>query len=128
MSTFAVFQGNCPKNVAKDAKYSVKSGEDGPVVKIIYQTTEGEKWHASTEDHPALVNMVNEVKISLGQPPNGSFYINEYKQVIVPVVNKESYYLAGAYEKPLKFEFEGKIISGEPVDLDGNPINSGDDW
>ena len=27
-----------------------------------------------------------------------------------------------------KFEFEGKIISGEPVDLDGNSISPGDDW
>ena len=128
MSQFPVFQGNCPGNVAKDAKYSVKSGENGPVVKIIYQTIEGEKWHASTEDHPELVNMVNDVKTSLGQQPNGSFYINEYKQVIVPVVGNENYYLAGTYGKPLKFEFEGKIISGEPVDLDGNSINPGDDW
>ena len=128
MSQFPVFQGNCPGNVAKDAKYSVKSGEDGPVIKIIYQTMDGERWHASTEVHPELVNMVNEVKTSLGKPPNGSFYINEYKQVIVPVVGNENYYLAGTYGKPLKFEFEGKIISGEPVDLDGNPINPGDDW
>lgn len=128
MSEFSVFQGNCPKNVAKDAKYSVKSGDDGPVVKIVYQTREGEKWHASTENHPELINMVNDVKTSLGQPPNGSFYINEYKQVIVPVMNKENYYLAGVYEEPLNFEFEGKIISGAPVDLDGNPINSGDTW
>ena len=128
MSQFPVFQGNCPGNVAKDAKYSVKSGENGPVVKIIYQTIEGEKWHASTEDHPELVNMVNDVKTSLGQQPNGSFYINEYKQVIVPVVGNENYYLAGTYNMSLSFEFEGKIISGEPVDLDGNSINPGDDW
>jgi len=128
MSQYPVFQGNCPGNVAKDAKYSVKSGENGPVVKIIYQTIEGEKWHASTEDHPELVNMVNDVKTSLGQQPNGSFYINEYKQVIVPVVGNENYYLAGTYNMSLSFEFEGKIISGEPVDLDGNSINPGDDW
>ena len=128
MSQFPVFQGNCPGNVAKDAKYSVKSGENGPVVKIIYQTIEGEKWHASTEDHPELVNMVNDVKTSLGLQPNGSFYINEYKQVIVPVVGNENYYLAGTYNMSLSFEFEGKIISGEPVDLDGNSINPGDDW
>ena len=40
--------------------------------------------------------MVNAVKTARGQAPNGSFYINEYKQVIVPVVGSTDYYLAGA--------------------------------
>ena len=128
MSEYPVFQGNCPKNVAKDAKYSVRSGVNGPAIGIFYATTAGERWYVSSEDHPELVNMVNNVKMFLGKPPNGSFYINEYKQVIVPAVGTENYYLAGIYEKPLKFEFEGKIISGEPVDLDGNSISPGDDW
>jgi|TARA_B100000315_G_C14487395_1_gene545836 hypothetical protein len=128
MSPFSVFQGNCPRNVKKDAKYSVKSGVNDPIVGIIYETREDERWYVSTEDHPELVKMVNDVKTSLGQPPNGSFYINEYKQVIVPAVGTEKYYLAGTYERPLEFKFESKIISGEPVDLDGNPINPGDNW
>jgi hypothetical protein len=128
MSQFPVFQGNCPRNVRRDAKYSVKGGKNGPIIGIIYETREDERWYVSTEDHPELIKMVNNVKTFLGQPPNGSFYINEYKQVIVPAVGTENYHLAGTYEKPLKFEFEGKIISGEPVDLDGNPINPGDDW
>src|SRR5262249_17295287 len=54
--------------------------------------------------------------------------INEYKQVIVPVAGSGVYYLAGTYEKPLRFDFEGKTLSGEPVDLGGNPLNPGDEW
>ncbi len=45
------------------------------------------------------------------------FYINEYKHVIVPVGDEAQYYFAGTYDQPLHFEFEGKTISGEPVDF-----------
>ncbi len=131
--TFPRFAGNCPKNVSKDAKYSIRTGSaaqgyDGPIVAVIYESEDGERWHAATDNHPDLVNMVNEVKTSVGNPPNGAFYINEYKQVIVPVVGSSDYFLAGAYELPLRFEFEGKVISGEAVDLEGNPISPGDTW
>ncbi len=122
------FRGNCPKNVSKDAKYTVHSGEKSPVVGIIYETKDGEKWHASTEDHPELVRLVGVVKEACGQPPLGSFYINEYKQVVVPVVGTNKYYLAGTYDKPLRFEFEKKVISGEPIDWSGKPLDPGNEW
>jgi len=82
----------------------------------------------TTENHPELVAMVNAVKKSQGTAPNGSFYINEYSQVIVPVVGSAAYYFAGIYKKRLRFKFEGKTLSGEPVDWHGNPIMPGDDW
>ena len=130
---FPRFEGNCPRNVSKDAKYSIRTGSaaqghSGPVVALIYESEDDERWHAATDEHPELVNMVNGVKTSLGQPPNGAFYINEYKQVIVPVAGSSEYYLAGIYEQPLRFEFEGKVISGEAVDLEGNPISPGGAW
>jgi hypothetical protein len=53
---------------------------------------------------------------------------DEYKQVIVPIAVSDAYFLAGRYDQPLRFEFEGKILSGEPVDLEGNPLSSGDKW
>jgi hypothetical protein len=57
------------------------------------------------------------------------FYINEYRQVIVPVIGDEKdYYYAGEYEKALEFEFEGKILSGDAKDLEGNPLQPGDEW
>jgi hypothetical protein len=126
MKTFAVFPGNCPHNVSKDAKYSVR-GADG-LVGLTYRTADDERWHMTTKAHPALAEMVNEVKRTYGAGPNGPFYINEYKQVIVPVGDVAQYYLAGTYDSPLQFEFEGKTISGEPLDLDGNPLRPGDTW
>lgn len=128
MSTFPIFQGNCPRNVAKDAKYSVKSGKGTPVVTLTYNTNDDERWYVTTEEHPDLVNMVNRVKIDISDTPFGSFYINEYKQVIVPAVGSNDYYLAGTYETALRFEFEGKVISGDPNDLEGNPLSVGDTW
>jgi hypothetical protein len=128
MPEYPVFRGNCPRAVVKDAKYSVRSGQKGSVIGLTYSTDDDERWHITTEAHPELVAMVNAVKIAQGNAPNGSFYINEYKQVIVPVADSDVYYLAGEYDKPLRFEFEGKTLSGEPVDLEGNPLSPGDTW
>ena len=128
MPEFPVFRGNCPANVSKDAKYAVRSGKTGPVVALTYNTGDDERWYMTTEKHPELVSMVNAVKTAHGGAPNGSFYINEYKQVIVPVIGSSDYYLAPSYDKPLRFEFEGKTLSGEPVDWDGNPLSPGAEW
>jgi hypothetical protein len=125
---FPRFTGNCPHNVAKDAKYTVRSGQKGPVAALTYRSSDGERWYASNEEHPRLLAMVNEVKVSMGGAPNGAFYINEYKQVIVPVVGNTDYYLAGTYDGALRFNFEGNILSGEAVDLEGNLLSSGDTW
>jgi len=86
------------------------------------------RWHMTTRTQPDLVDMVNDVKRTYGRGPNGPFYVNEYKQVIVPVGGDADYYLAGTYDPPLQFEFNGKTISGEPVDLDGKPLRPGDTW
>jgi hypothetical protein len=126
MSTFRLFSGNCPHNVSKDAKYSVR-GNDGKIA-LEYCVDDVTRWHLSTKEHPALAEMVNDVKRTCGSGPNGPFYINEYKQVIVPVGADATYYLAGTYEQPVAFEFDGKTISGEPVGFDGNPLQPGQKW
>lgn len=131
MADFVEFEGNRPKNVSKDAKYAVRSGGqdyDDPVVQLHYVADNGEQWQPSTDEHPELVEMVNSVKREKTLTRNGSFYINEYSQVIVPTSNSGQYYLAGEYEKPLEFEFEGHKIDGRPTDLDGNPLQPGDEW
>jgi hypothetical protein len=127
-TTFPVFAGNCPKNVSRDAKYSVRTRKDKLVVGLLYESENGEQWHATTRDHDDLVEMVNAVKLTVGDRPNGPFYINEYGQVIVPAGPDARYYLAGEYEEPLRFEFEGNILSGEGVDLNGTPLEPGDIW
>src|ERR1035441_5972293 len=96
---------------SKDAKYGVR-GTDGRVA-LMYSTADGERWHMTTDAHPELADMVNDVKRTQGAGPRGPFYINEYKQVIVPVGDAAQYYFAGTYDLPLRFEFEGKTISGE---------------
>jgi len=90
--------------VAKDAKYSVRH-PDGRIC-LMYSTADGERWHMTTKAHPELADMVNDVKRTYGRGPNGPFYINEYKQVIVPVGDDAQYYLAGTYDQPLRFKFE----------------------
>ncbi len=122
------FQGNCPKNVSKDAKYTIRREENDYVVTILYETENGEIWYMSTENHRELVDLVGMVKKAFGQPPLGSFYINEYKQVIVPVIGSNEYYLAGTYNEPLEFEFEGNIISGKPLYVNGNALKPKDKW
>lgn len=132
MAEFPRFPGNCPRNVAKDAKYSIRTdtaaGQRGPVVTLVFRAAEDERWYATTDAHPTLVNMVNSVKMGLGLPPNGAFYINEYKQVIVPTAHSDAYYYAGQYDEPLRFEFEGHVLSGDAVDLAGNLLTPGDIW
>lgn len=121
---------NCPRNVAKDAKYTVKNSPKGPVIGVIYSADDGERWYAASDEHPELVAMVNGVKLSTSGVLNGSFYINEYHQVLVPVKEGETaaYFYAGKYTKPLEFKFEDNVISGDAVDLQGRPIRSGDVW
>jgi hypothetical protein len=121
-----IFKGNWPQNIARDAKYTVRT----PVVGVLYATKDDEKWYASSEEHEELVKMVNNIKLSITGFKNGSFYINEYHQVIVPVKEGSTsvYYYAGKYNKPLHFNFDGNIISGNAVDLRGNPLTRGDEW
>ena len=119
MTSFPVFPGNCPGNVKRDAKYVVRSGHSGPVVALTYDAGDDERWHVTTEAHPALVKMVNGVKRAMGGSTNGPFYINEYHQVIIPVGDSATYYYAGEYDQPLEFAFEGKLLSGKASDSFG---------
>src|SRR5437763_1522604 len=117
MQEFPVFTGNCPRNVAKDAKYAVRYDKRTKALGIglTYRTDDDAIWHMTTVEHPELVEMVNAVKIAHGNGINGAFYVNEHKQVIVPVAEDGLYYVAGKYDKPLEFHFKGKTISGQPI-------------
>jgi len=124
MMTATLFPGNCPRNVSKDAKYGVKGSKIG----LSYWSGDDELWHMTTIEHPQLAEMVNDIKTSFGNGPNGPFYINEFHHVIVPVGDDAEYHYAGPYDTPLRFKFEGKTISGEPIDLDGKPLELGEKW
>lgn len=126
MVAHVVFPGNCPHNVSKDAKYTVR-GSDGRVA-LEYCVDDVTRWHLSTKAHAELAAMVNDVKRTFGSGPNGPFYINEFRQVIVPVGSAATYYFAGIYDQPIRFEFDGKSISGEPVNFAGKPLQPGETW
>ena len=132
METLPEFHGNCPRNVSKDAKYTIRTnrsaGGRGTVVQLVFRVAEDERWYATTRDHPELGEMVNAIKLRLGQPPNGAFYINEYRQVIVPTGASDSYFYAGRYEEPLQFEMEGRVLSGDAIDMNGRPLKPGAIW
>src|SRR5215469_1543570 len=117
------FPGNCPRNVAKDAKYSVRArGQVGPAISIIYKTNDGERFYLATSDHQELVRMVSSIKEEFRGGPLGPFYINEYRQVIVPAGSAGEYYYAGEYYEDLEFAFNGGILSGSPVNATGQPL------
>ena len=124
------YRGNWPAVVNRDAKYSIRrSGGAMPfLVTVEYRTDEGERWYASTESHAELVSIVNEAKIAVNGEPGGAFYINEFQQILVPAGRPVAYFLAGRYSSPLIFDFEGTQLSGRPYDLDGSPLEVGDDW
>jgi len=128
--TLQLFSGNCAGNVVKDAKYVVRL--DGPgefKIGLLFRAGGGETWHMSTVEHLELVKMVNKIKEEVSGSPGGPFYINEYRQVVVPAgSNERQMYLAGEYSAPLDFKFEGKTISTRPVSPNGTPLQPGDKW
>jgi hypothetical protein len=62
----------------------------------------------------------------LNEQPGGAFYINEYKQVLVPDRHEKIHYIAGIYAEPVRFIFDNGskmvTISGDAIDLRGNPV------
>jgi len=119
------FKGNCPRNVAKDAKYAVRLDHGRYVVGLVYRAPENERWYPVASDHEELTEMVNAVKTAATGSLGGAFYINEFNQVIVPTAGDEAqYYVAGEYTRPLMFQFEGHILSGKPPE----GLLPGDEW
>lgn len=109
--------------VSKDAKYSVTaSGE----IQLVYRVSRRERYLLSTEEHPTLVNMVNDVKRELTDVGvgGGAFYINEYRDVLVPDGIGGQCFWAGNYETSLEFAFGDLRISSR-----ADPgLDAGDEW
>lgn len=124
------FAGNCPASVKKDAKYHIRKENGSFVVGISLTRESGEYWTPTTTEHPELVKMVNQVKKAVNMQEGGAFYINEFRQVIVPA--GEGYYLAGEYHIPLTFTIhengENVEISGKAVKENGTPLEEGEEW
>ena len=93
--------------VSKDAKYSVTTGNE---IKLEFQESKRVRVLLTTTAHERLAEMVNKVKVDeLGQP-GGAFYINEYRDVLVPDGRGGPCFWAGNYEDDeLEFE-EGSLF------------------
>lgn len=124
--------GNWPESVRKAAKYSVRYDRETKKrgVGVIIETRDDEIWRPVNTNHDRLVNMVMAIKKDVeGNDSGGTFYINEFRQVIVPAGRPVQYYYAGEYDQDLIFELEDGIeISGRPHDLEGNFLKPGDEW
>ncbi|TKB47990.1 hypothetical protein FCL40_14740 [Ferrimonas sediminicola] len=118
MSGFPKFNGNRQFRT-KAGKYSLVSDRHNPggvVIRLIMEFDDDEKLLLANRKHPELCAMVAEVKRQYGDGELGGFYINEYKQVIVPANRNGAdteYYLAGEYHEPLKFTFDGQEFHGD---------------
>src|SRR4051794_10045655 len=118
-----LYGGYVPSNVARDAKYSIRHDLDGVMkVHLIYRTGRRERALLSTDLHPELVQMVNEVKIAVQGVAGGVFYINEFRHVLVKTAERECYY-AGRFNGSLAFRYDGRDIGSQaPDDLEPGEI------
>ena len=120
-----IYPGVWPSNASKEAKYSVIRMDNGKmVVRLIYRISNNEKALLTTRNHDELISMVNLVKEEISGFAGGSFYINEYRHVLVPSATDSNCYFAGVYEETLDFDFEGTSINSiAPANL-----NPGERW
>lgn len=118
-----LYPGHVPATVAKDAKYSVVHGKgDRMQVRLVFRLSHTERELLTTDQHDALVKLVNEVKEEHVGVSGGAFYINEHGDVLVPADGE--YYFAGTYTDLLEFEFDDEVVS--PVAPPG--LEPGDPW
>jgi hypothetical protein len=123
MST--IFNGNCNTSVTRQAKYRIKSNKNEYHIEIQIDTQDGYRIYPSTNEHPILVTMINEIKEKYSLAPGGQFYINEWRQVIVPVnTSPISYYYAGEYDKDLTFILDDVEYSGRPININGTSFQT----
>jgi len=128
-----LYRGLWPQVVGTLAKYSVRFIDGAWRVTVLYAAGEGLSYLAVEGDGADLVKKVNEIKTSMGGQPGGTFYINEYRHVLVPLGDHIAggqvlYHYAGRYYNDFRFEFEGTTLSTKPVDLAGEPLAPGRQW
>jgi hypothetical protein len=61
-----------------------------------------------------------------------SFYVNEFRHILFPVLRPEpsyfDYFCVGKLEADIQFEFEAKPLTTRPVHQDGTPLKAGERW
>lgn len=108
MAVLKPYTGLIPSNVNKDAKYSVSVSGD---IRLVYYVSNRVRELLATNDHDALSEMVNAVKTAVNGVQGGSFYINEWGDVLVPGLDGQCYW-AGHFDGTLEFRTEdGNIVT-----------------
>lgn len=119
------YPGLCPSNATKDSKYSVVHSSTGSMeIQLTYRVSNREKELLTTDHHDKLVKMVNAVKLELAGSPGGAFYINEYRDVLVPDTINGGCIYAGNYRRDLEFDYNGTPITPRPP----QGLVPGDPW
>ena len=125
MTELVRYTGLAPANAATDASYSVVGPESAPEIRLKYRISHRERALLTTDEHPDLVHMVNDVKKALSGSVGGRFYINEFRDVLVPDGSGGSYW-AGKYQESLEFDFDGTIIGPDaPAALEPGDVWEG---
>jgi hypothetical protein len=119
--TLRRYSGLSPQRVGKDAKYAVTAKGE---IRLVYRTSNRERYLLTTEAHHGLAQMVNDIKVQLTNVEGGAFYINEFRDVLVPDGEGGPCLWAGHYEGLLEF-IEGPLR----VSPQATPgLKPGDEW
>lgn len=103
--------GASPAQVRKDGKYRIVSGPDGYEIQVIYRINSRERALLATSDHEDLVDLVNDAKVRLTGQRGGAFYINEYRDVLVPSPDGDgTSYWIGTFDGLLSFELDPATV------------------
>lgn len=127
-NTLTEFGGNTTTCVNSQGKYRIVHRRDGFAVELVIETADGIRSYPASQDHPLLIKMVNTVKIAANGREGGQFYINEWRQIIVPAGDPVRYFYAGEYHIHVVLRLDKHEFSGRPHDEKGNLLRPGDDW
>jgi hypothetical protein len=121
------YQGPLPDGVSKN-KFSIRMNRASNKWQVHCEySTEDYEDSAQFENDEKVVSSVNKIKANFG-PEGGSFYITEFKHIVVPAgKNPTEYYYAGWLQEDLIFE--DKSLTFKPLNQHtGYALNPGDKW
>jgi hypothetical protein len=125
-----MYRGLWPQVIGKLAKYSVRFVDGAWKISVMYEVGEGLLALAVEGAGNAAADQINAAKQRLQGQPGGTFYVNEYRHIIVPINAKGGvvYHYVGRLESDFKFVYNGQQLSTKPITPDGKPLQPGQAW
>ncbi len=120
-----LFVGNAGIKPGSDKRYHLRYKRGALVIQADYITDEGIFELDVLGQHDALISALEAIR-----PGGGSFRITEHHNIILPVTEHgiTTHHTVGKYSLPIRFDFEGRILSGEAVSPDGEILEPGNLW